>query len=56
MRRAHHDAFEDGLAADKSFLTAFKGGQQLNGYQETYEISQRTHRYSMLPARKSAMR
>jgi hypothetical protein len=30
VRRAHHHAFEHGLAADKSFFSALKGGEKLN--------------------------
>ena len=31
MGRAHHDAFEHGLAADQGFLTALQSGQELDG-------------------------
>ena len=30
VRRAHHDAFHHGLAADQRFLAAFEDGQHLN--------------------------
>ena len=52
MRRTHHDALEDSLAADEGFFAAFKGGEKLHGYQEAHEISQRTHCCWMLRARK----
>jgi hypothetical protein len=45
MRRAHHHAFENRLTSDQRFFATLKGGQELNGHQETHEISQRTHSF-----------
>ena len=41
MRRAHHYAFEHGLAADQSFFAAFEGGKKLDGSQKSQIVSQR---------------
>ena len=43
MRRAHHYAFQHSLATNQCFFPAFKRRQELDSYQETNEISQRTH-------------
>src|SRR5215469_12089962 len=43
MRGAHHDAFENGLAADKSFLTALQSRQELNGHEKTPYRTQKLH-------------
>jgi hypothetical protein len=34
MRRAHHNAFEHGLAADQRLLAAFEGREKLNADQK----------------------
>src|SRR5262249_51709217 len=43
MRGSHHDAFENGLAADKSFLTALQSRQELNGHEKTPYGTQKLH-------------
>lgn len=43
MRGAHHNSLKHGLAADKSFLSAFKCRQKLNGYEETPPGFEETH-------------
>jgi hypothetical protein len=40
VRRAHHHAFQHGLAANQGFLPALKGGKKLDSDEETNEISQ----------------
>ena len=41
VRRAHHDAFHHGLAADQGrFLAAFEDGQQLDMREKTQETAQ----------------
>ena len=39
VRRAHHDAFHDGLAADKRFLAAFENGQKLGVHRKAQKTS-----------------
>jgi hypothetical protein len=43
MWGAHHDAFENGLAADQGFLAAFESRQELDGYQKTPQCSEKLH-------------
>src|SRR5262249_20034195 len=43
MRRAHHYALENGLAADEGLLTAFESGKQLQGSQKTPENMHFSH-------------
>ncbi len=43
VRRAHHHAFQHGLAADQSLLSAFQRRQQLERDKETPHGSQKSH-------------
>ncbi len=43
MGRAHHNALEHGLAADQGLLATLQRRQQLDGHEETPDITQKTH-------------
>jgi hypothetical protein len=48
VRRAHHNAFEYGLAADESFFSAFKSRKKLNRSEESEIVKKTAHSYWML--------
>ncbi len=38
VRRAHHDAFKHGLAADQGLFTTFERRQKLHGHEKSHML------------------